>query len=360
MMYITLWSGIINSPGVWKKVQAQYRVFKQAFSNAYYTLYNGHMMHLFDGERLVEKKPAITKKECYEILINWMMEYRISRSYIRYELSDRWFLDFLYRQKKLGIKSVLEFPSVPYDKGRNNWLFTEDIYCRGHLHEYIDYCTTYSNVNEVFKIPCTVLANGVDMEEQKEKKPKKSDGTIVLLAVAVFSKWHGYERVIQGMHDYYINNGKKDIILNFVGDDSLREAEYYKQLVGKYHLQDHVTFYGELRGEELDAIYDNSDIAVSPLGLYKIGTKSAAPIKTGEYCARGIPFIYGYDDVSFNQSNYFVYKVSNDPTPIDIQKVVDFYEKMYDGQNIVDDMRRYASLHLTWNNILKPVIDYFS
>lgn len=361
MIYITLWSNIINSPGVWRKVQAQYHVFKQAFGNAYYTIYNGHMMHLFDEGKLIEKKPAITKKECYEIIIDWMVKYQISKSYIRYSLSDRWLLDFLQKQKKLGVKSILEFPTIPYDNhGYDSLSLAEDIYCREHLHEYIECCTTYSNFSEVFKIPCIVLANGVDLGEQRAKKFRKKDGTIVLLAVACFSACHGYERVIQGMHDYYADGGRKNIILNLVGDDGRSEAVYYKRIVEECHLQCHVTFHGELHGGELDEIYDNSDIAVSPLGLYKVGMESAAPIKTGEYCARGIPFIYGYDDISIDQNNYFTYKVSNDATPVDIRKIIDFYEGMYDGRDFVYDMRRHASSCLAWNILLKPVLDYLS
>ncbi|MCM1231004.1 MAG: glycosyltransferase [Ruminococcus flavefaciens] len=359
MIYITYRINMISLPGVLKKIRAQCRVFKQVFGSAYYTLYNGHMLHLFDEDRLIEKEAAITNKECYEIIIAWMVKYKISKSYIRYQLSDRWFLYFLQKQKELGVKSVLEFPTVPYDNN-SNWLLCEDIYCREHLHEYIKYCTTYCNFDEVFQIPCTVLVNGVDMDKQREKKIRKKDGTIVLLAVAEFSKWHGYERVMQGMHDYYAGGGEKNIILNFVGNDERREARYYRQLVREYQLHEHVCFCGELLGEELDEIYNNSDIAIGSLGFYKMKYENGSPIKLREYCARGIPFIYGYDDISFNENDYYAYKISNDETPVDIRKVIEFYNDMYDGRNFAHDMRQYASSHLTWDSILKPVIEYLS
>lgn len=357
MIYITHESYVASSPGVWKKVQAQYRVFRQVFGKAYYTVYCGHMAYLFDGEQLIDKKPAIIKKEYYEIIINWMNEYQISKSYIRYELADRWFLDFLQKQKKLGVKSVLEFPSVPYDDVCTTWRLNEDIYCREHLHKYVNYCTTYSEIDEVFGIPCTVLVNGVDIKEHKEKKYRKKDGTIALLAVACFAKWHGYERVIEGMHNYYANGGQENIIFNLVGDGD--QIVYYKKLVDRYNLDGRVCFYGQLSGDKLDALYDNSDIAVGVLGMYKIGVESAAPIKTGEYCARGIPFIYGYKDIAIDKNCYFTCRVSGDATPIDLKRVIEFYNRMYDGRDFIHDMRQYTLSHLTWDNVLKPVNDYF-
>lgn len=358
MVYITHESYVVSSPGVWKKVQAQYRVFRQIFGQAYYTVYYGHMVYLFDGDKVVDKQPGITKKECYEIIINWIKKYQISKSYIRYELADRWFLNFLERQKELGVKLILEFPTIPYDDGCTSWLLSEDIYCREHLHEYVEYCTTYSDFNEVFGIPCTVLVNGVDIKEHKEKECRSKDGTIVLLAVACFAKWHGYERMIEGMHIYYASGGKKDIIFHLVGNGG--QKEYYRRLVEEYQLHDRIIFHGELSGEKLDVLYDNSDIAIGSLGFYKINCENGSPIKLREYCARGIPFIYGYEDISFKQDNYFAYKISNDASPVSVQKIIDFYDNIYNGRNFIHDMRQYALMNLTWDNILRPVISYFT
>lgn len=83
-------------------------------------------------------------------------------------------------------------------------------------------------------------------------------------------------------------------------------------------------FYGKLTGEKLDAIYENLDIAVGSLGLYKAGIQSNSPIKSQEYCARGIPFVYGDDDTSFNKNQYFVYQVVDDATPIDMIEIIRF------------------------------------
>ena len=117
-------------------------------------------------------------------------------------------------------------------------------------------------------------------------------------------------------------------------------------------------FYGQLNGNELDQVYNRSDIGIGALGLYKVNVQSAAPIKTGEYCARGIPFIYGYDDISLNGDEYFAYQVSNDSTSIEMENVIAFYNKVYSVKDVSYDMRKFAKERLVWDKVLQPIIEY--
>lgn len=343
--------------GVRKKIMAQCRVFEKEFGKIFYTAYAGQILYLLLEGNVLEKEIAISKKQCNDILIKWLSKYKIKRTYIRYNRSDLWFVEFLKRQKELNIKTVLEFQTYPYD-GEENGISIVDRYYREQLHNYLDCCTTYANYKTVFDIPCIPLKNGVDINEQKEKQYRNKDGRIILLAVASFSKWHGYERIIQGMHDYYANGGRRNIIFNIVGVGN--QLGYYKRLIDDFQICDHVIFRGKLSGELLDAIYDNSDIAIGSLGFYKLGLESGAPIKLREYCARGIPFVYGYDDISFGKDDYFAYQVSNDAAPVDIGKIIDFYEAVYNGKDFIKDMRQHTAKYLTWDIIMQPVIDYLS
>lgn len=357
MIYI--YCGNLNEDGfigIKKKILAQCRVFRKSFDIVYYTIFAGQMIYLLDEDKIIDKEYAITKRDCYKAILKWILKYNIQRTYIRYYLSDIWFIDFLSEQKKMGVKSVLEFPTIPYDN--EGWIIRplEDRYYREELYKYIDRCTTYSNCETVFNIPCMPLINGVDITEQKEKLYRKKDGTIKLLAVATLSKWHGYERLLYGLHNYYLNGGGRTITFNIVGEGG--QLQYYKHIVEENQLGKHVVFYGKLEGEKLDKIYDESDIAIGSLGFYKANLQSGAPIKLREYCARGIPFIYGYDDISFNDDNYFGYRMSNDETPVDIQNIIHFYDEMYDGRDFIKDMRAYTMSKLTWDKILQPVIEY--
>ena len=281
--------------GIQKKILAQCSAFAKKFGTVYYTMFAGHTMYLLLEDKIIEKEFALTRKMCNEAIVKWLEKYDIKRIYIRYALSDMYFLMFLEKIRRMNVKRVLEFPTIPYDG--EGWVKRplEDKYFREQLYKYLDCCTACANCNTVFGIPCISIVNGVDIEEQKEKKCRKKDRTIVLLAVASMEKYHGYERVIHGLYDYYANGGKENIIFNVVGMGG--QLSYYERLTEEYHLDEHVIFHGQLKGAELDNIYDNSDIAIGSLGFYKINLQSGSPIKLGEYCARGIPFVYGYDDV---------------------------------------------------------------
>lgn len=342
--------------GIKKKILAQCRAFKKKFKKVYYTIYSGQRIYLLSEDDMLEKEFAITNNQCNKIILEWMKKYNIEGVYIRYPLSDIWFIDFVKELNDRNYKMVLEFPTIPYDG--EGWIKRpeEDRYYRKQLFKYVKYCTTYSCYGTVFNIPCMPLVNGVNIDEQRKKQLRKKDGRIVLLAVATCEKWHGYERIIQGLHEFYSNGGKINIIFNIVGTGT--QLSYYRRIVNEYQLNDHVIFHGKLTGIELDEIYDNSDIAIGSLGFYKIGLYSNAPIKLREYCARGIPFIYGYDDTSFSNENYFAYQVSNDASPVNIKEIINFYEMMYDGRDFINDMREYTLLKLTWDKILQPVIDY--
>lgn len=359
MLYI--YCGNLNKDGfvgIKKKILSQCRVFKKAFDVAYYTIFAGQIMYLLENDKIVDKEFAITEKDCYETVLKWLEKYNIQKTYIRYALSDMWFIKFLKELKRLRIKTVLEFPTIPYDG--EGWIRrpVEDKYYREKLYKYIDCCTTYANYKTVFNISCITLVNGVDLSEHNIKKCRKNDGTIRFLAVASLSKWHGYERVIQGLYNYYSNGGERNIIFSIVGEGS--QSQYYKRITDECQMNKHVFFCGKLEGEKLDELYDNSDIAVGSLGFYKAGLQSGAPIKLREYCARGIPFIYGYDDISFSDDNYFGLQVSNDETPIDMQDIIRFYDEIYDGRDFIKDMREYAMAKLTWDKILQPVVEYLS
>lgn len=360
MLYVTYEDSVVHAIGIRKKMQAQYRVFKKAFGEAYYTLYRGQMMHLYRENILLEKELAFTKGECNTVIKDWIERYNISKVYVRHYSADRQELLFYQYLNEKDIRVAVEFPTVfPAYQGiiDSKVVTAEDTYYKNRMHEYVRCCTAYQPMEKVYGIPCIPLVNGVDIDEQPQKKSRKADGRIVLLVVATYTKWHGHERVIEGMHRYYADGGKREIIFNIVGSGG--QLNYYESLVEEYRLQGHVNFCGVLSGEKLDEIYDASDIAIGDLGIYKVGLKSGAPIKEREYCARGIPFIYGHDDMSFGKDNYYARQVSNDETPIDMQMVINFYNEMYDGREFAKDMRQYALLNLTWNKILQPVIDYY-
>lgn len=344
--------------GIAKKVHAQIKVFEEKFSTVYYTSYGGQIIYLMLDGKVLEKQVAITRKECNHWILEWIKKYGIQKSYIRYALSDKWFVDFVKELKKKNITTILEFPTIPYDgELSNNREKAEDRYYREQLSKYIEQCTTYANYDAVFKIPCIPLLNGVDLDELPVHKLRKPDGRIVLVAAATMNKWHGYERVIEGLADYYAAKGEKNIVFRLVGEGT--ETDKYHQLVEQYELQEHVEFLGCLGGENLNQQYDEADIAIGTLAMYKINVTSGSPIKLRDYCARGIPFVYGYEDGGFTGEERYALKVPNNNSPINMNEIIDFYNRIKKHDFYVKEMREYACVKYSWDVILEQVVEYY-
>lgn len=342
------------SIGVRKKIIAQCRAFQKVFRRAYYTLYCGQMLYLLQEEQVIDKEFANTKKMCNEILLQWTEKYNINKIYIRYIVSDIWFIEFLEELKNRNVKCVLEFPTYPYDGEDWRKKVIEDNYYREQMYQFVGRCTTYANYEKIFDIPCIPLVNGIDICEHKVKEvTHKNKNVITLIAVATMRREHGYERIIKGMHEYYCAGGKREIYFRLVGDGA--QIPDYKKLVNEYHLEKHVLFHGFLQGKELDRVYDNSDIGIGALGLYKSGIFEGTGIKAVEYCVKGLPIVMP-DDYGF-KNKYFVLKVPNNDTSINMQDIISFYDNLQD-KNYISDMYHYAIEYYSWDKVLEPVIEY--
>lgn len=361
MLYIEdqYW-GFDSNVGVRKKIRAQICAFRKTFDRVFLAYYQNQKVYLNDGEKNLEEEFAVSRVAYYEILFRWLKKYRIEKTYIRKPLLNDSVMQFLKRQKEQGIKTVVEIPTYPYDEEiKDEYALLEDQYFREKLHNFVDRISTYSEDEVIWGIPCIPLINGIDPESVSVKRfSQKKEKKITMIAVAYMADWQGYERVLQGMFDYYQNGGSYEFHLKLVGDGP--KINTYKNLMEEYQLNSSVSFLGLLQGEELNRQYDLSDIALSSMGLYKVGFMKRSPIKTAEYCARGIPFVVGYQDLGFTGKEPFLLEVPNCAEPIDMNQIENFYDTVVSKQEVQNQMREYAKKNLTWEQIMKPVVEYFS
>ncbi|MCI9399466.1 MAG: glycosyltransferase [Lachnospiraceae bacterium] len=362
LLYIT-WIDfkVYFGTGLEKKIMGQIESMEQGFGKIYYTCYSYPKAFLMDKDQIVEESPAITDKDYVNVLVDWMQRYNVTKTYIRYAISNKWFIDLLKYQNVHKIKTVLEIATYPYDSEMSEGILkTQDVCYRQEISQYINMITTYSSDKEIWGSPCIRLLNGINIENIPVIKKKKEKKKIVFIAVSSMQFWHGYERFLEGMYIYYKNDGSYDLKLKLIG--SGLEEKGYKELVDKYNLKNHVEFLGLIATNEskkLDEQFAMSDIAVGSLGMYKIAIEEGSPIKGAEYCARGIPFICGYRDLRFPSDWEFMLNVSNSSTLVDMNEVISFFENVTSKQDYRLQMRNYAKQHLTWNSIMKPVIEYF-
>ncbi len=289
--------------------------------------------------------------------------------YVRRSVADRAYVNFWkkIKEKYPDCKIIIEVYTYPYDKDDfarwNAWPFyIKELLYRGKLKKYIDAFVTYSEDTEIFGIPTIRTINGIQLENISPAKGSYQKNKITMMAVAYMQSHHGYERIIEGLHQYYQNNGSEYIVeLLLIGDGP--EKPLYQSLVRKYHLENYVRFYPTLSGEALDQMYDISDIALASFGTYKKGVYTRlSALKTREYLAKGMPIITGCEIDVLDSRYEFVRNFPNNAEPVSIDEVVAFYCKIKqrekDKKTVINTIRQFAESHVSMDSAMKPVVDY--
>lgn len=195
-----------------------------------------------------------------------------------------------------------------------------------------------------------LLANGIDVKNfpKRVDLPKWPDKKFVMIGVASFAKWHGFDRIMIGIAKYLNGNRDNKVtpIFIVVGDGPIRKK--WESLCADLNISDYVSFTGFKTGAELNSLYEVAHIAISSLGLYSIGLEMASTLKSREYAARGIPFVKAGADIDFNPTPEFLYEVENNETSVDIDKLIEWYEALNYNQKISDSIRRYAENRLSF------------
>jgi len=174
-----------------------------------------------------------------------------------------------------------------------------------------------------------LIGNGIDVEKTPPRKitPNENCNTITLIGVANVEDWHGYDRILKGIHIYNSNIMRKNEI-NFIiiGDGS--GIQKLKELTNKLKIGSQVTFTGQLRGENLSKKYELAHLGVGSLGLHRKGLNFASSLKDREYCATGIPFISTGTDPDFPDNFLWRFPANDTDEPIDFIKIIDWLQSI--------------------------------
>jgi len=165
--------------------------------------------------------------------------------------------------------------------------------------------------------------NGINVSLCPLRNHDQKGKILYLLFVANVSRWHGIDHIIRGIYEYKNNHL---ICLHIVGNG--KDIPNLKKLVDNLHLSKQVIFHGFKTGDELDSLFNSCHIAVGSLGLHRIGLSESSTLKVREYCARGIPYIIACGDPDFPDDYPYIFRVPPDESPIDIESVIDFAQKV--------------------------------
>ena len=278
--------------------------------------------------------------------------------YVRYFGASSILLKYFKNLKKIGVKIILEIPTYPYDnENRENEKESVrdklDKKYRLELYKYVDKIVTFSDDEEIWRIPCINISNGIDLEKIKLINKIKKDNKVVFTSVSICAFWHGIDRFLYSLLEYKKNNSENNIVFNIVGEGD--ETSKLKKIVEDNPLlKECVIFYGFKSGKELDEIYNQTDIAVGSLGFFRSGLEKGSTLKVREYIARGLPFILGYDDISLSKNERFYYQLSNDDSLFDLSEIIEWYKNL---DMTSQEIRTFAEDNLTWDIQMKKVIE---
>ena len=285
----------------------------------------------------------------------------------RSTIIDARFIGFFKKIKRDNpkVKIMMEIPTFPYEgeyrkNFKNRISLCIDRYFREKLVGIIDYIVIVGQYQDtqIWGVKAIQIVNGIDVATIPIIN-KVYDEKITISCIAKFSPWHGYERLINGLAEYYKNAGNRCVQLIMVGDGI--ESEKYKDLVSQYDLGNQVLFTGLLTGSDLDEVYQKTDIGCCSLGRYKSGLDVIGDLKSREFMAKGIPMILGCDiDILQGKEYKYAIQFPNNGTNIDIEKVLTFYDNLtleYSAEELRKNIRKTAYEYADIKKTFRPVID---
>lgn len=198
------------------------------------------------------------------------------------------------------------------------------------------------------------LGNGINTDSYQLKRLVEYDKhELHVIMVAGVCFWHGVDRFIRGMHEY---TGDTSIILHVVGDGPALSD--LRSLTDELNLKNNVIFHGFKSGKDLDDMFDISHIALDALAGFRKGLTESSSLKSREYCARGIPFIRTDKDPDISEKWEYIQMVPADESPIDMNTVISFADKVLADPEHPQKMRKFAEERLDWLAKMKVLKEF--
>lgn len=301
----------------------------------------------------------ISKRTEFGSIIRFVIREKIKLVYMRSAHNANPFTIRLVRRlKQAGCRVIMEIPTYPYDQEYVTFRMKTGLYLdrcyRKKLARCLDGIVTFSDYKTIFGVPTIQISNGIDFEAIPLKQALNApDRELHLIGVAEIHYWHGFDRLIKGMAEYYATQPAYKVYFHLIGDFfSVRERNEIVPLIGQSGLEPYVILHGALHGKALDNLFDRCDMGIGSLGRHRSGIQHIKTLKNREYAARGIPFIYSETDADFENRPYIL-KVPANETPIDISRLIAFYRQL----SVSPSGIRASIQELSWERQIKKVLE---
>jgi glycosyltransferase involved in cell wall biosynthesis len=169
---------------------------------------------------------------------------------------------------------------------------------------------------EKFHKPTRVIANGVDLKNfEPLLAPSNPVPRLAFIGNPGYP-WHGVDKLVTLAHLI------PDVHLDIIG---------YNDLPGFASLPTNLHLHGYLPAAEYKKILAGTEVAISSLGLHRIGLEEASPLKSRECLALGLPLVLAYIDTDLHDLQAdFLLRIPNkeDNIQTHAQAIRDFAYRM--------------------------------
>lgn len=370
-----VYHGFSEYSGISKKIHYQVKGLRENGHDVRLCYYgfaeNGHRCRYIDDKVLKDygsgQIAAIRQRMDYNCIYDYCVCEHIEFVYARcFQNANPWLIGLFKKLRKKGVRAVTEIPTYPYDNefsDNSDWntkvgLWIDKKY-RNSLSRQMDAIVTFSDAKIIFGQRAINISNGVDFESiPLHTRQRPVNDQLHLIGVAEVHFWHGFDRIVAGIGEYYKNGGHRDVYFHIVGGvhpaymRDLPQAPGFQTLIDKYGIDGKILFHGTLFGQQLDDVFNQCQFAIGSLARHRSGITVIKTLKNREYATRGIPFIYSEQDSDFDNQPYII-KAPADESPIDIQQILDFMSSF----DMEPDSIRKTVEHLAWKNQMQKVIN---
>jgi glycosyltransferase involved in cell wall biosynthesis len=371
-----VYHGFSEHSGISKKIHYQVKGLRENGHDVRLCYYaqspNGHWCRFVDDDIIQDygkgTLAGLRQRIAYNCIYDYCIREKIEFVYARCFMNANPFLIRLFKKlRKAGIHSVTEIPTYPYDQEFIGYSRQErlklriDQLFRHRLYQQMDALVTFSDAERIFGQRTIRISNGVDLDSIPLHQPSavsRQPSELHLIGVAEVHTWHGFDRLVAGLGEYYKNGGQREVVFHIVGGvhphERYRANKYHpglQNIIDKYGIADKVIFHGTMFGDELTNVFNQSQFAIGSLARHRSGITVIKTLKNREYATRGIPFIYSEQDSDFDQQPYVI-KAPADESPINIQQIIDYVDHF---KMKPEEIRKTVE-HLSWKVQMEEIV----
>lgn len=191
----------------------------------------------------------------------------------------------------------------------------------GVTHEIGIYQKQFRRLPQAF--PIGFFPNGVVVDTMPNIIDERSSDTISLgFMSGSFAAWHGLDRLLDGLEDYFGADAPVPIRLELIG--RLTEAQLaHVEQVNAAASTEVVIVHGRLKQDEYLKVLGKCHIGIGSLAMDRIELSEGATLKVREMLALGLPVYSGHVDTALPPD--FPYYVNGN---VDVSAIVEFVRTM--------------------------------